>query len=96
MAPYICHVGGHLYITGEVDGCHDESCLEFATLEVRPAGLCVARVSGTEATKISRHNSDTFHRDMYAYKDAVDQGVSPDQITHKAAETALKEAEAVS
>jgi hypothetical protein len=32
---------------------------------------------------------------MYAYKEAVNQGVQPDQITAKAAETALKEAEAV-
>jgi hypothetical protein len=31
---------------------------------------------------------------MYAYKDAVDQGTNPDQVTAVASETALKEAEA--
>jgi hypothetical protein len=54
----------------------------------------MAGSSGSRATQISRHDSETFHKDMYAYKDAVDQGVSPDMVTAKAAETALKEAEA--
>jgi hypothetical protein len=54
----------------------------------------LARFGGSEATKLSRHDSKKFHKDMYAYKSAVEQGTNPDMVTAKAAESALKEAEA--
>ena len=92
--PYICHVGGHVYIQGEVDGCHHATCLAFANEEVRPVGVHVAGFAGSTATKISRKNYTQFHKDMYKFKDAVDQGVKPEMVTAKAAETALKKAEA--
>ena len=92
--PYICHIGGHLYVKGEIDGCHAETCLAFASKVVRPVGIHFTGHGGSDQTKISRHDSKTFHADMYAYKDAVDQGVDPEMITVKASETALKEAEA--
>ena len=59
-------------------------------------GVHVTGFGGSESTKISRHDSKTFHSDMYAYKSAVDQGVDPEMVTVKASETALKEAEAIS
>ena len=96
MSPYICHVGNHLYETGPVDGCHHPQCLAFARKVVRPVGIHFTGHGGSEATKISRHDSKTFHADMYAYKSAVDQGADPDMVTVKASETALKEMEAIS
>ena len=85
-----------LYMQGEigVDGCHHEECLAFARKEVRPVGIHYTGHGGSARTKISRQDSKTFHRDMYAFEDAVKQGVTPDMVTHKASETALKEAEA--
>ena len=92
--PYMCIVGGHRYVNGEVDGCHDESCLAFARKEIRPVGIHVAGFAGSAVTKIARKNYKQFHKDMYKFKDAVDQGVKPEQVTAKAAEIALKRAEA--
>lgn len=92
--PYFCYLHHGLYVKGEADGCHYDECLEFAAKEVRPVGVSVSGFGGSDATKISRHNFAQFHRDMYAYKSAVDQGVNPDQITVKAAEASLKKAEA--
>ena len=94
--PYICYTHHGLYEpkpNGD-DGCNNEECLAFARKEIRPVGIHVAGFAGSTATKVSRLNSDNFHRDMYAYKDAVDQGVRPEQVTKKAAEVALKVAEA--
>ena len=78
------------------DGCNNEECLAFARKVVRPSGVHISGFAGSDATKISRHNSKTFHKDMYAYKSAVDQGADPDMVTVKASETALKEMEAKS
>jgi len=84
MAPYFCYIHQGLYDVGPDDGrCHDPQCLEFAKKDVRPAGIHVAGFAGSQ-----------FHKDMYAYKDAVDQGVNPDQVTAVAAEASLKQAEA--
>ena len=94
--PYFCYIHQGLYVNGPVEGCNDTQCLEFARKEVRPSGIHYTGHGGSDQTKISRHNSKTFHKDMYAYKDAVDQGVDPEMITVKASEKALKEAEAVS
>ena len=96
MAPYFCYFHNGLYVSSPThEGCQDVQCIQFAKKEVRPQGVHMARFGGSTATRISRHNSDTFHKDMYAYKDAVDQGTNPDQVTATAAETALKQAEAV-
>ncbi len=95
MAPYFCYIHHGLYIEGEDDRCYHEQCVAFALKEVRSAGIHIAGFSGSTATKISRHNSEQFHKDMYAYKDAYDQGVRPDQCTQVAAEAALKQAEAI-
>ncbi len=94
--PYFCYTHMGLYEQGEVgvDGCHNEECLAFARKEVRPVGIHVAGFAGSTATKVSRANSEKFHKDMYAFEGAVRQGVSPDQVTVEASETALKEAEA--
>jgi hypothetical protein len=54
----------------------------------------VAGFSGSTVTRIARANSQKFHKDMYAFEDAVKQGVTPDMVTAEASETALKEAEA--
>ena len=96
--PYFCYTHMGLYEKGEegVDGCHNEECLAFARKVVRPVGIHFTGHGGSEATKISRHDSKTFHADMYAYKSAVDQGADPDMVTVKASETALKEMEAIS
>ena len=94
MAPYFCYNHHGLYVVGDEDKCYHEQCLAFERKVVRPAGIHMARIGGSNATKISRQNSDTFHKDMYAFKDAYDQGVRPEQVTVKAAETALKAAEA--
>ena len=96
--PYFCYTHMGLYEKGEVgvDGCHNEECLAFARKVVRPVGIHYTGHGSSAATKISRHDSETFHADMYAYERAVKQGVDPDQITVKASETALKEAEAIS
>jgi len=95
MAPYFCYIHQGLYVSSpSIEGCQHSQCLEFAAKEVRPAGIHVAGFAGSTATKQSRTNSKQFHKDMYAYKDAVDQGVSPDQVTAKAAEASLKQAEA--
>jgi len=93
--PYFCYIHNGLYVSSPtIEGCQDVQCREFAAKEVRPAGIRVAGFAGSTATKISRKNSKQFHKDMYAYKGAVDQGVSPDQVTAKAAEAALRQAEA--
>ena len=94
--PYFCYIHNGLYeASPSLEGCQDVQCRMFAEKEVRPAGIHMARFGGSESTRISRHNSKQFHKDMYAYKDAVDQGVDPEMVTAKAAETALKQAEAV-
>ena len=97
MAPYICYIHGGLYEAKPdgADGCNNEECLRWADKVVRPVGIHFTGHGGTASTKISRQDSKTFHADMYAYKDAVDQGVDPEMITVKASETALKEAEAI-
>ena len=92
--PYFCYIHQGLYVTGEVDGCHNEECLAFARKVVRPVGIHFSGHGGSDSTKISRKNSETFHKDMYAYSDAVKQGVDPEMVTAKASEKALKEAEA--
>lgn len=92
---YFCYIHMGLFVNGNAEGCHDVRCLDFAAKEVRPAGIHFTGSAGSDATKISRHNSKQFHKDMYAFKDAVDQGVKPDQVTKVAAEVALKTAEAV-
>ncbi len=92
--PYFCYIHQGLYVEGEDDRCYHEQCVAFALKEVRPAGIHMAGFGGSEATGISRKNSEQFHKDMYAYKDAHDQGVVPDQVTQVAAEAALKQAEA--
>lgn len=97
MAPYMCYTHHGLYEVkpnGD-DGCNNAQCLAFADKTVRPVGIHYTGHGGSEATRISRHNSKTFHKDMYAYKDAVDQGVDPEMITVKASEAALKEAEVI-
>ena len=94
MAPYFCYNHYGLYVEGEDDRCYHKECVAFAAKEVRPAGVHIAGVGGSEATRISRHNSEQFHKDMYSYKNAYDQGVNPDQCTAVAAEAALKQAEA--
>ncbi len=83
-----------MYVNGPEEGCNDTQCLEFAKLEVRPTGIRFTGYGGSDQTKISRHNSKQFHKDMYAYKDAVDQGVDPEMVTAVASEKALKQAEA--
>ena len=98
MAPYMCYTHHGLYEpkpNGD-DGCNNAQCLAWADKVVRPVGIHFTGFGGSASTKISRKNSKTFHADMYAYKDAVDQGVDPEMITVKASETALKEAEAIS
>jgi len=96
MSPYFCyfHMGLYEPKPNGDDGCNNEECLAFARKVVRPVGIHFTGHGGSEATKISRHDSKTFHADMYAYKDAVDQGADPDMVTVKASETALKEMEA--
>ena len=95
MAPYICHIHSGLYVSSpNGEGCQDAYCIKLASTEVRPAGIFMAGSGGSRSVQVARENSDTFHKDMYAYKDAVDQGVDPEMVTAKAAETALKEAEA--
>ncbi len=95
MAPYFCYIHHGLYESApDVEGCQHSDCLKFAKKEVRPAGIRVAGFAGSTVTKQARANSDTFHKDMYAYKDAVDQGVEPDTISVKSAELALQHAEA--
>ena len=95
MAPYICHIHNGLYNSSpDSEGCQDEYCVELANKEVRPVGIFMAGSGGSRSVQMARENSDTFHNDMYSYKAAVDQGVNPDQVTAKAAETALKKAEA--
>ena len=92
--PYFCYTHMGLFVKGDVDGCHDVRCLDYAAKEVRPAGIHISGFGGSEDTDISRHNFKQFHKDMYAYKDAVDQGMNPDQVTAVAAEKSLKKAEA--
>ena len=97
MAPFFCYVHQGLYVSSPtLEGCQDVQCIAFAEKEVRPAGIHVAGFAGSTATKRSRANSNQFHKDMYAFKDAADQGVKPDQVTAVAAEAALKQAEASS
>lgn len=95
MAPYICytHMGRFEPKPNGDDGCNNEECLAFARKVVRPVGVHVAGFAGSTTTKQSRLNSENFHRDMYAFEDAVKQGVKPEQVTKKASETALKAAE---
>ena len=96
MSPYICYIHQGLYEpkpNGD-DGCNNAECLAFARKVVRPSGVHMAGFGGSTVTKISRSDSVRFHKDMYAYKDAVDQGVDPEMITVKASEDALKAAEA--
>ena len=95
MAPYFCYTHHGLYVKGDDDKCYHEQCLAFADKVVRPTGFRVAGFAGSTVTKAARQNSEKFHKDMYAYKDAVDQGVKPEQITVQAAESALKTAEAI-
>ena len=94
MAPYFCYIHHGLYVVGDGDGCNDPQCLAWADKDVRPSGFRVAGFAGSTVTKVARQNSVKFHKDMYAYKDAVDQGVSPEQVTVTAAESALRTAEA--
>ncbi|KKK76604.1 hypothetical protein LCGC14_2861960 [marine sediment metagenome] len=94
MAPFFCYLHQGLYVASPIlEGCQDAQCIAFAKKEVPPAGICVARVAGSEATKLSRENSNQFHKDMDAYKNAVDQGVEPEMVTVKAANAALRAAE---
>ncbi len=92
--PYFCYMHQGLYVKGEDAKCYHPQCLAFASKVVRPAGVHIAGFAGSTATKISRLNSDNFHRDMYAFEGAVKQGVKPEQVTLKASEAALKAAEA--
>ncbi len=95
MSPFFCYIHQGLYVSSpDQEGCQYSQCIEFARKEIKPSGIHMARFGGSDATKQSRLNSDNFHRDMYAFKDAYDQGVRPDQCTQVAAEAALKEAEA--
>jgi len=95
MSPYFCYIHNGLYVSSpHLEGCQDVQCRSFAEKEVAPVGVMVAGFAGSTATKISRRNHNQFNKDMNAYKAARDQGVKPDQITAKAAETALKAAEA--
>jgi len=94
MAPYFCYNHHGLYVKGDEDKCYHEQCIAFANKIVRPSGFRVAGFAGSTVTKERRQHSRKFHKDMYAYKDAVDQGVSPEQVTAKAATVALKAAEA--
>ncbi|KKM19619.1 hypothetical protein LCGC14_1653780 [marine sediment metagenome] len=97
MAPWFCYTHQGLYISSPpLEGCQDPGCVEFAKKEVPPAGVCVARFAGDTVTRNSRANSKQFHKDMDSYREAVRQGVSPDQVTAVAAEAALKAAEAKS
>ena len=96
MAPYFCYIHQGLYIASPtLEGCQDAQCQEFAKKEVRPAGIRVAGFAGSTVVKQRRAYSKQFHKDMYAFEDAVKQGVTPDQVTAKASEAALKEQEAV-
>lgn len=95
MAPYFCYTHQGLYVASPLlEGCQDPQCIAFAMIEVRPAGVRLVGSGGSTTTKQSRVNSNQFHRDMYAYKDAVEQGVQPEMVTAVASEQALKEAEA--
>lgn len=80
-------------MAGDVDGCHNPGCLDFARKEVREAGVYLTGIGGSRAARAGREQSDTFHRDMYAYEAAVKQGVSPDQVTKVASDAALRQAE---
>lgn len=93
MAPYICHIHNGLYESVEdMEGCQSTYCVSLRELDL-PERMNVAGFGGSDKQKISRHDSKQFHKDMYAYKEAHDQGVSPDQVTAKAAESALRIAE---
>ena len=93
--PWLCYQHQGLYVASPtLEGCQDLGCVEFAKKEVSPAGVCVAGFAGDTVTRNSRANSKQFHKDMYAYRDAVKQGVNPEQVTAVAAEAALKQAEA--
>ena len=83
--PYICYIHQGLYVKSEeVDGCQHPECLEFKEMEgPAPRVIFGAVPGGTTKHAIARDHSDKFHKDMYSYKDARDQGLKPKNITVK-------------
>ena len=93
MAPYICHIHSGLYISdADREGCQSEYCVGLRKL-VLDDSMNIVGFGGSDAQKLSRYDSKVFHKDMYAYKAAVEQGADPEMVTAKAAESALRQAE---
>ena len=91
--PYICHTHSGLYESDpDVEGCQSTYCISLRELDL-PETMNVVGFGGSDKQKISRHDSQQFHKDMYAFKDAHDQGANPDMVTASAAESALRIAE---
>jgi len=89
--PYFCYIHNGLFVNGDVDGCHDEYCLEFKERDIPPVGVCFTGVpGGSTVLATKRDNEKKFNKDMHAYREAVRQGLNPEQVTKEAAITAEK------
>ena len=82
--PFICHTHNGLYVKQEGrEGCQDVGCITIRNSNPPKRVVFGAVPGGTTAHAIARDHSDKFHKDMYSYKDARDQGLKPKNITVK-------------
>lgn len=89
--PYFCHIHNGLYkgIEG-VEGCQDEGCVALRAKEIAPVVMFGAVPGGTRAAGAAKVHAKQFDKDMHTYREAVRNGLNPDQVSAKAVETEEK------
>ncbi len=94
MAPYFCHIHNGLYVYADgLDGCQEDSCVRFRSLEVPPD---IRRMANPDVPGgyNEKHRDATykmkkdFEPGINAYRKAKAEGIQPDGTTTKKVEEA--------
>jgi len=89
--PYLCHIHNGLYVNvpGK-QGCQDKGCVAIKNSNPPKRIIFGAVPGGTTKASRQKDSSIKFNNDMHKYREAVRQGLNPDQVTAKAALTSEK------
>jgi len=86
--PHFCYIHNGLYVSGEVDGCHEPSCLEFRDTEVPPAGVLTTVVPGGSKDTPHYKQLKDFDVGLDRYSAARKNGLQPDHTTSRGVDAA--------